>query len=314
MSEGGLDKPSMDTKVFSESCTPPKTSQSDQVYVENSLSELNSQTDGFTNPKLTGFKRRNVHFRKGFSKNVPYINRRRSARKRVSEHLTHGLCMCCKSPLCIGNAPHQESGGSVVGKNGQEQLAKDIIEGRTEEEVSAVDEISLTKDRITDDLSEETLTARDEKAPSKYVEAGLFRIEISIKFYESHESEDRGSTGNSERGMSTITKGTSETEDTNEAATPDTISSSPNSEGSTEKDGSTVELSVIERSEDVVVEKAEELEVKSDEDHPNEIERQNILVAVMIFFWTSVRDFFVDSKYFLSKCTLPDTHGIALLR
>ena len=304
MREGGLGKRSV------QSHTLPETSESDQVNVKK---ELKFKRDEFTKPKPNDFKKRNIPFRKGFSKNVPYINWRRNAQKRVSEHLTKGLCVSCKSHLCTGNAPSQESVGSVVEPKKQEQPAEDIIEGRFQGEASAGHEISMINDHISDDLSEKTLAGSDEETILGFV-AELRRIEASTEPDEREETDDRTSIEDSEGGISTLTKGNSKTEDANEAVAPDTTISSASSQASTERGASTVELSEIKHSGEVGVEKAEKLKPKSEKEELDEIEQENILLAVVIFFWTSIRDFFVDSKYFLSKCTLPDSHGMALSR
>jgi hypothetical protein len=293
----------MDTETISQSHTSPETSESDQANVEK---ELDTE---FAKPKLNDFKET---FQKGFSKNTPYINWRRNAQKRVSERLAKGLYTSCKSQLHTGSAPHHESVGSVVEMKGQEQSTEDIIEGRVEEEISAVDEISMINDHISDNQSEKTLAGSDEDTIFEF-EAELHKIEASTELDKKEETEDNASTEDPKGSISTITKGGSEIEDTHETVAPDTIIPSPNSQGSTERDGSTVESSETEQSEGVAVEKADELDPISEEDL-DEIEQENILLAVVIFLWTSVRDFFVDSKYFLSKCTLPDSHGIAILR
>jgi hypothetical protein len=303
----------MDTEAFSQSRAPPEPSEPDQANVENSSSELNLHTEEFINPKVIYCKKRNRSFRKGFSKSVPYINWRRNAQKRVSEHLAKGLCVSCKSQLPTGNAQHQESVASVVETKEQERPAEDIIERRGEAEVATVGKISMVNDHISDDLSEKTLAGSDEETRFEFVEEKLRRMKASTESDKREETEDGANTEDSDGGISTATKGGSETEHTNEAIAPYIVTSSPNSQRSTEKDGSTVELSDREQSEEVAIKKAEGLEAKSDEDHLNEIE-QHILLKVVIFFWTSVRDFFIDSKYFLSKCTLPNSNGMALLR
>lgn len=195
----------------------------------------------------------------------------------------------------------------------QERLAEDIIEGRVEEEVATVDEMSMVNDHISDDLSEKTLAGSDEETRFEFVEAKLRRIEASTESDEREETENGASTEDSDGVVSTVTKD-SERKHTNQAITLITTISSPNSQRSTEKDGSTMELSEREQSEEVVIKKAEGSEPKSDEDHLGEIEWHHILLKAVIFFWTSIRDFFVDSKYFLSKCTLPNSNGMALLR
>ena len=201
----------------------------------------------------------------------------------------------------------------------QEQPAEDIIERRGEEEVSAMDEISMTNVPISDDLCKKTLAGSDEETRFEFVEEKLCQTETSIES-DKWDTEDNTNIENSEGGISTDNKGSSETQGTNEAVTPDTTVSSPNSQRSTEKNSSTEDVSKVKHPEEVAVEKAEESESKPEKEGLLEIQRQNlllavnILLAVTIFFLTSIRDFFVDSKYFLSKCTLPNSHGIALLR
>ena len=309
--EGIHGLPSIVTELFLQLTPTPTISQTSSVTSKTPsiLSEVPPTPDPSSLSEVKSPKKRDVRFRRGFSKYVPHTRRSKRLKKCVSPmDLDKGVYT---APVQVSEDPSERNGekeqscaitpseGINVECKFEQVSSGKVISGTLklciQEEVMKIDvpKIMLSK-RAVQALSQ-TEAGEESKDAKCVTSTADFESDISTSSRDGSESQDFGS-------VSDIPP-TPETD--NPTSTPELL----------EMRDSETQPSEKENSKETPNSKAKGQAPKSQLKEPIEGQEENqvsifsVILSLFMIIPLAIREFFNDSKYFLTKCILPDAHG-----